>query len=309
MVSSFQEIIDEVRKSKQITISVAAAQDEEVLLCVKAALEQGIAQSILVGDEALIRPLVTKLDLPETIRIIHEPDLRKAALTAVSLVRSGEAQVLLKGLLNTSDYLKAVLNPEVGLRKGRLLSHLAAYEVPGSMKLVFSTDTGINIAPNLEEKIAILDNALEAMKVIGIDSPNVAVMAANELVNPKMQGTVDAKALLDKYTADSSFTGIIEGPIAMDVAASPEAAKHKGIDSKISGDVDLFMMPDLEAGNIWSKALIFYAHFKMAGVILGATNPIVLVSRADNAETKLNSIALACFVAAGEKSLTQAAAK
>ena len=298
MFNSFSKIIEQVKKNKSVKMSVAVAQDKEVLLCIKSAWEQGIAQSILVGDRQQIEPMAQEIGLPEDIRIIHEPDVRQAALMAVSLVHNGEAKVLFKGFLNTTDYLKAVLDSEVGLRTERILSHLAVYEVPGFEKMLFATDTGMNIDPSLEEKKGILVNALDVMNAIGIDNPNVAILAANELVNPKMKCTVDAMELANMYKEDSLFKGIIEGPVAMDVVASAEAAQHKGINSKIAGNVDLLIFPDVNSGNIWSKAMTFYANYKMAGIILGATNPIVLVSRSDNSETKLNSIAFACYVAA-----------
>ena len=298
MIHNFEELYDAIKQYRRVTISVAAAQDKEALLCVKAAYEQDIANAILVGDERLIRPMAAEIGLPEDIRIVNEPDLKQAALTAVKLIHDGEAQILLKGILNTSDYLKAVLNPDVGLRTGRLLGSFAAYQYPGGSKLLFATDTGVNILPNVEEKKQLLQSAFEALKKLGIDSPKVACLAANENVNPKMPSTVDARELQDYFTADPNFTGIIEGPVAMDIAVSAEAAHHKGLDSKVAGDVDLLLFSSVDSGNIWSKSLIHFAKFTMANVILGATNPIILVSRADTAEIKLNSIAMACLLAA-----------
>lgn len=295
MFHNFEEVINEVKKYGRATISVAAAQDKDVLEAVKAAYDEGIADAILVGDESVIRPLAKEIGLPEDIRIINETDVKKAALTAVSLIRNGEAQLLLKGLLNTADYMRAILNADVGLRTGRVLSHLTCYEVPGAEKLMFFTDGGINIAPSLEEKKDILDNALEVLKTMGITSPKVAALTANEQVSPKMPSTVDAKALADMYAEDAGFTGIVEGPISMDVALSAQAAKHKGIKSEIAGDVDLFLFPFLEAANITSKSLIHFAGFRIAGIILGATHPVLMVSRADTSEAKLHSIALGCL--------------
>lgn len=219
-------------------------------------------------------------------------------MTAVKLIRDGEAQILMKGILNTSDYLKAVLNPEVGLRTGRLLGSFAAFQYPGGSKLLFATDTGVNIQPDYEDKKQLLQSAFSALKKMGIDSPKVACLAANENVNPKMPSTVDARQLQEYFSADPDFTGIVEGPVAMDVAVSAEAARHKGIDSKVAGDVDLLLFPGVDAGNIWSKSLAHYAKFSMANVILGATHPVILVSRSDTAQVKLDSIALACLLAA-----------
>lgn len=291
---SFGEILEKVRSGGPVTISVAVAQDRDVLEAVKAAEEAGIARAILVGDENLINPLREKVGLSPDTAVIHEPETNKAALSAVSLVKKGEAQVLMKGLINSSDFLKAVLHATEGLRTGRLLSHLAVFEVPGEEKLVFHTDGGINIAPNLGEKKDILVNAMLALNAIGITSPYVALLTANEMVNPKMPATVDAKALVEMSEQGELPPGIVEGPIALDVAVSPLAAKHKGIVSRVSGKVDLFLVPNIETGNALGKSLIYYAKAKMAGLVLGATHPVVMTSRAETAEGKLNSIALAC---------------
>jgi len=297
MIKSFSEIVERAKKLGRTTVSVAVAQDMDILMAVKAAYDEGIADAILVGDAALIRPLAEKAGLPEDICIIDEPDTDKAALKAVSLVREGKAGILAKGLINTSNFLRAALNEECGLRTGKILSHLTAYEIPGVKKLLFQSDGGVNIAPNLEQKKAILINSLEALKTLGIDMPKVAVLAANEQVNPKMPATVDAKALVDMAKAGELPPCIIEGPIAMDVAASREAAEHKGIESEVSGDADFYLVPNIEAGNLVGKALVCYAKAKIGGVILGATHPMVLVSRSDSAEAKLYSIALACLIA------------
>lgn len=300
MLRNFEEVVTKAKEFGEVAISVAAAQDKEVLEAVKAAMDAGLAKAILVGDATLITPLLTEVGLPADTPIVHEPDVKQAALTATSLVSKGEAQVLMKGLVNSGDFLKSVLNTEVGLRTGRTLCHFAAFEDPNGSKLLYHSDGGMNIAPNLEAKKDIITSSIMALGILGIKQPKVAILAANEVVNPKMQATLDAKALVDMHAAGELFPeSIIEGPIAMDVALNPEAAKHKGLTSKISGDVDLFIFPTIETGNLVSKALIYYANFKNSGVILGATNPIVMVSRADTAEAKLNSIALACLLAGG----------
>jgi phosphate butyryltransferase len=203
----------------------------------------------------------------------------------------------MKGKINSSDFLRAVLNSNNGLRTGRLLSHLAAYELPGAEKLIFLTDGGMNIAPSLADKKDILVNAMLALSAIGIKKPAVAILTANEIVSPKMPATVDAKALVEMSEKGELPPGIIEGPIAMDVAINPAAAEHKGLTSRVSGKVDLILMPNIETGNALGKALIHYANAKMAGIVLGATHPIILTSRAETADGKLNSIALACLIA------------
>jgi phosphate butyryltransferase len=299
VLRNFNEVLAWARRPGQIAISVAVAQDKDVLQAVKLAQDNGLARPLLVGDADAIRPLLAEVGLPADTAVVDEKDMGQAALTAVSLVSRGEAQVVMKGLINTSDFLRAVLDAEVGLRTGRLLSHLAVYEVPGEPKLVFHTDGGMNIAPSLAEKKDILVNAMLAMRALGIEHPNVAVLTANEQVNPKMPATMDAQALAAMAAAGELPPGTVEGPIAFDVAVNPEAARHKGLTSRVSGQVDLFLMPNIETGNALGKAMLHYAKVKMAGIVLGARNPVVLTSRAETPEGKLYSIALACLVAGG----------
>ena len=301
MLRNFQDVLVNASALGRVKISVAVAQDRDVLQALKLAYEAGLAEPILVGDAAIIRPLLKEVGLPPGTVIVDEPDIVKAALAAVAIVHKGEAQVVMKGLVNTSDFLRAVLNAEVGLRTGRLLSHLAAFEVAGEPRLIFHSDGGMNIAPTLAEKKDILVNALLTLHSLGIENPKVAVLTANEQVNPKMPATTDAKALADMCAAGELPAGIVEGPIALDVAISPEAAKHKGIVSRVSGQVDLFLMPNIETGNTMGKSLLYYAKAKMAGIVLGATHPIVLTSRAETPEGKLCSIALACLSAGRSK--------
>jgi phosphate butyryltransferase len=211
-------------------------------------------------------------------------------------VRRGEADVLMKGLLNTSDFLRGVLDREQGIREGEgnILSHLAFFEVRGAERLLLITDSAMNILPTLEDKRQIIDNSVKALRKLGENNPKIAALSANEAVNPKMVSSVDA-AKLAEMNADGRITGcIVEGPIAMDVALSREAAEHKGIESRVSGEADLLLVPNIDAGNMIGKSLQFYTGAKMAGIVLGAAAPIVLVSRSDNAESKLNSLAIAC---------------
>nr|WP_320131194.1 phosphate acyltransferase [uncultured Holophaga sp.] len=294
MLKSFQHLVDRAKGMGTMTVSVAAAQDREVLEAVKAAMDLGLVKAILVGDEAKIRPLAAEVGLPADVPVFNETDIDKAALKAASLVHDGDAQILMKGLINSSNFLRGALNAECGLRSGRQLSHFVGFEVPGEEKLIFHTDGGMNVAPGLPEKKQILANALEALKSMGLEKPCVAALTANEQVNPKIPSTVDADALVQAVKAGELPECVIEGPIALDVAISPEAAKHKGIKSEVSGKVDLFLVPNIEAGNMLGKSLVFYAKAKIAGVILGATQPIVMTSRSDTAEAKTHSIAMAC---------------
>ena len=298
-MKNFAEVLARAAQIGPLPLVLAAAQDEEALRALKAACEAGLAQPMLVGDEALIRPLLVRVGLPSSIPIVNEPDPALAAVAAAKAVNGTHSGILMKGLVNSSDFLRAVLHPECGLRTGRLLCHLAAFEVPGDRKLVFHTDGGMNIAPNLAEKKDILASALLALADLEIPCPKVAVLTANEVVSSKMPATVDAQALAEMNRRGEIGPAIVEGPIAMDVALSREAAAHKGIRSEVAGDVDLFVVPGIEAGNLLGKALIYCAHAKSAGLILGATHPVVMVSRADSAAAKLHSIALACCIAAG----------
>ncbi len=302
MITSFDQLVAQSCALGMRTICVAVAQDREVLLAVKGAAGIGLARSILVGDERAIRTMCREIGLDTDITIVHEPDDTAAALLAAEMVREGKADVLAKGRINSSDFLKAALDPSRGLRSGRILSHIAAFEIPSSRKLVFHSDGGMNIAPTLDEKEQILRNAIEAVRGLGIDMPKIAILAANEKPTPKMPATMDAQALVERWKAGNFPPCIVEGPIAMDVAASREAAGHKGIHSVIAGDVDIFIVPNIEAGNMIGKTLVYYAGAKIAGIVAGALKPIVMVSRSDNAKAKIDSIALACLVAArGDK--------
>lgn len=296
MYCNYQEVIAEIKSRSLVTISVAVAQDKEVLSAIKLAQDAGIAEAILVGDASLITPLMEEVGLAANTPIIHEVENAKAAAKAVSLVRNGQAQMLMKGLINSSEFLRAVLHKEGGLRTDRLLSHLGAFEVPGQKKLLFITDGGMNTAPTLLEKKQIVINAMLALHAMGITDPRVAILTANEVVSDKMPATLDAKNLVEMSNNGDLPKGLVEGPIALDVAISLEAAKHKGIDSKIAGSVDLLVVPNIETGNALGKALIYFAKSKMAGIVLGATHPIIMTSRAETPEGKMNSIALACLV-------------
>lgn len=297
MYKNFTELLTRSLEVGPVALSIAVAHDREVLESIKTAQEIGLVEPILVGDALKIQEVLTELKVHKKFAVINEPEDTKAALTAASLVRSGQAKVLMKGLINTSVFLKAVLDSTHGLRTNKLLSHLAAFEIPNQKKIIFHTDGGMNVAPSLPEKKDILINALEALEGVGIKNPKVALLTANEKVSDSMPATVDAQALVQMREEGIIFTGILEGPIAMDVAASPESALHKGIKSQISGDVDLFMVPNIEAGNLQGKTWVYYAGAKMAGVVLGASHPIVMTSRSESAEGKLVSIALACLLA------------
>lgn len=294
MLRDFSDLILKVQKNERTTVAVAVADDEEVLKAVKIATDIGFIDSILVGDKEKIEEIIKNIGLTN-YKIFNVKSPEDAVLEAVKIVRKGEAKILMKGLVNTSVYMRAVLNKEFGLRTGRLLSLLAVYEIPEYHKLLYCTDSGVNVSPNLEQKKDILTNALLALKGIGFDNPKVACLAANEMVDPKIQSTVDAAGLAEMVGKGEIPKCIIEGPIAFDVAFDSHAAEHKGIDSKISGDVDLLVFPNMETGNALGKSWLHFNKAKWAGIILGAASPVILGSRSDTAEIKVNSIALACL--------------
>ena len=297
MIRYFQQMEEEVKKHPPLTIAVAVAQDEVVLRSVKAAQDRGVARAVLVGDEERVRPAMEAVGLPSSLRVVHETGDAEACHKAVALVRGGEAQVLFKGLVSTPPYLRAVLDKESGLRTGRLLSTLHAFEIPRDGRLLFVTDTGLNIAPDVDEKEQILWNAIDALKLFGIDHPFIGILAAQEMVTPKQPATVDAAELVRRFEANPAFRGTIEGPVSLDVAVSANAAKHKGIVSRIAGKTEVFLFPTIEAGNVWSKSMMHYANINAGGLIVGATHPVILMSRADDAVVKMNSIVMACYMA------------
>jgi phosphate butyryltransferase len=298
LITDFEKLLEKAKTQKTMKLAVAAAQDEEVLMAVHEAYSMGIAEPILVGDGACIKDIAArlKIDIKE-FEIIDVPDLKEAARQAVSLVSSGRAQFVMKGILGTADLLKAVLDKEIGLRGKNLLSHVMVYKVPAYHKLIFLTDGGMNIAPSLEEKKQIIENAVLVCKALGLDQPKVAALTAVEKVNDKMQATVDAAKLKEMSDAGEFGDAIVDGPLSFDLAFSKEAAKHKGVESPVAGETDVLLVPAIEVGNGIGKCMTYFANSESAGVVMGAKAPIVLVSRADTHKAKLYSIALGSVVA------------
>ncbi|MRX73150.1 phosphate butyryltransferase [Bacillus lacus] len=276
------------------TIAVAAAEDEEVMSAVAQGIEKELAHFILFGNQTAIANLMKKEGVPaEKVSVVHADHPAAAAELAVKAVAQKEAEVLMKGNVATAVILKAVLNKEFGLRTGRVLSHTAVFEIPGYERLITITDAAMNIEPDLQQKVQIIQNAVEVAVSIGITTPKVAPLAAVEVVNPSMQATLDAAALSQMNARGQIQHCIVDGPLALDNAISPAAAKHKGIDGRVAGQADILLVPNIETGNALYKSLIYFAQAKVGAVISGAKAPIVLTSRADTAESKLFSLALA----------------
>lgn len=273
---------------------LAAAQDQHSLGAVIRAWKDNIIEPIFVGDKAGIENICASNNYDITgIRIIHEPEIEKSVETAVRMASRKEADILMKGKIGSATLLRCVLNKEWGLRTGNLLSHFALFEVDTYQKVIAVTDVAMNIAPTLQDKIAIVNNSVACLNRLGYKMPKVAVLGAVEMVNENMQATLDAALLSKMNQRDQIKNCIIDGPLAFDNAVSLESAQLKGIKSEVAGDTDLLLMPDIEVGNVLYKSLVFFAKAKVASIILGALVPIVLTSRSDSEQAKFDSILLA----------------
>ncbi len=298
MLENLSELRKIVKKAPKKKLVVAAAHDEHSLGAIVSATKMKIVDAMLVGDKEKIYRIGDKLELDlSKIEIIDEPNLSESVAKAVKLVHFGDADILMKGDVGTAILLRGILNKEWGLRQNEILSHIAIFEVPAyHHKLIALTDVAMNIAPALSDKVNILRNAIEFLHKLGIEEPKIAVLGAVELVNEMMPATLDA-ALLSKMADRGQIPNcLIDGPLAFDNAISVEAAEHKGIKSNVAGMADLLLLPDIEAGNVLYKSFIFFANAKVAANILGASAPVVLTSRSDSEESKLDSICLAAAV-------------
>lgn len=298
-MNSFEGLLEEISKCSKKKVAVAVAQDDAVLEAVMAAKERNIADAILVGDKEKIEEIAAGLNMDMSgFEIIDVKDNTEAALTAVKLVHDGKADMYMKGLIDTKGFLKSVLDKEVGLRTGKPLSHVALFEIEGYDKVLFLTDVAFIPYPTLEDKVGIINNTVEVAHACGVACPKVAPVAAVEVVNPKMPATVEA-AELTKMNEEGKITGcIVDGPLSMDIAIDPEAARHKGATGrKIAGDADIILFPDIHAGNLVYKTLVHTANVKNGCILTGTKAPVILTSRSDTFETKVNSIALAAIVA------------
>lgn len=298
MLKTFDELIELAKKRGPKKVSVAMAGDKEVLLAIKNAVDLGIVEPILVGDKEVIEEISKEINLElANIEIVDLKEDVEAARKATELVSTGKADVLMKGLLGTPIIMKAVLDKEIGLRTGKVISHVAVFNVETYHKIFLVSDAAMNIAPNLAQKKEIIENAVGLAHSLDIEIPKVAVIAANENVSDNMPATGEAKELENMNKSGEIKDCIVEGPYALDNAISKEAALHKGIKGEVAGDADILIMPDIEAGNILYKSLSFLGKAKNAGIIVGTKAPIVLTSRADNEEAKLYSIALGVLLA------------
>ncbi|MDR0927498.1 MAG: bifunctional enoyl-CoA hydratase/phosphate acetyltransferase [Ignavibacteria bacterium] len=294
VIKKLDELIDIAKASGKKTIAVAAAEDDHVLHAVHKAMEAGIVNPILIGHNEKINEIAKRDNINIAgVKIIDEPNPVISAQKAVAFCSSGDAQILMKGLVSTADFLRAVLNKEVGLRTKELLCHLGVFEIPSYHKLLALTDAAQNIEPTIDEKVKIITSCVRALNKLGIEKPKVAIVSPVEVVNPKMESTIHASMLTQMNRRGQIKNCLIDGPLAFDNAVSKEACEHKGIITDVGGDADLIVAHNIEVGNALYKAFTYLAGATIAANILGAKVPIVLTSRADSDRSKFMSIALA----------------
>jgi len=294
VMKTLDDILSFAKRIGPKKVAVAQAEDEGVLLALEQARKEKIVEPVLVGGREKIKELATKnqIDISK-FEIRQEADGFSASLRCCELVNRGEADLVMKGLVGTAYFMKAILDKEKGLGTGKLLSHLAVFEIPTYPKLLMITDAAINIAPSLMEKAQIIQNAVDVARSLGIDLPNVACIAAVEKVYPdKMPATLDCACLSMMAKRGQIKGALVDGPFGLDNAVSEESAKIKGINSPMPGKVDILLCPDIETGNAIYKTLIEFAQAKCAAIVVGTKVPVVLTSRADSHETKFTSIAL-----------------
>ncbi len=293
-MKKLSNLIDKAKGTKKKKIVVVEAQDLPVLEAVKEALELEIIEPILVGEKKEIEKALKETEIPlNKVEILNSHSPEESAKNGISLVSKKLGDIVMKGLIPTDTFLKAILNKEWGLRTNSILSHVALFEIPNYHKLLLITDAAMNIAPDLNQKIHITKNAVNFMKNIVDGKPKVAFLTHNEKVKPGVQASEDA-AILSAMAKRGQLGEIIaDGPLALDNIISKEAAEHKGIKSEVSGDADIIICPEIMSGNALYKSLTYFARAKAAALIAGAKAPVVLTSRADSAETKLYSIVFA----------------
>lgn len=296
MIKNFEELITEVKKTGKKRLSIAIPYEVEDLKALKFAKDEGIIEPILIGKKDEIKKFYEKAEISLDAEIIEKSDYYKAIELSVSMVRDGKADLLMKGLVKTPELLHAVLDKDKGIRKEKVLSHVGVLQCSRYPKLITMSDGGMIIAPTLDQKVEILKNAVFVSKALGVEIPKVALLSAIEIVNPDMPSSLDA-ALITMMAKRGQIKGaIVDGPLAFDNAISKWAAEVKGIKSDVAGDADVFIVPNIEAGNIFFKILNYLSDGYSAGVVIGATAPVILPSRSDSKESKYYSIALGCLI-------------
>jgi phosphate butyryltransferase len=297
-IKTFAQLLEAAKAKGPKRVAVAASHQSEVMLAGLDAEMEGLAEIILVGDGAMVRSIAEREEFDiSRMEVIDVPQPRDAAHEVMQLVSDGRADIAMKGRVETSDFLRAALSKDLDLRTGKLFTHVAVFEIPGFDRLIFISDAGVVVAPGLEQKVEIVQNAILVAHALGIELPKVAVLAATEVVNPKIPTTLDAANLSKMADRGQIQGGLVDGPLALDNAISAESARIKGIRSEVAGYADILITPDIEAGNVLAKAITYFAQGKMAGVVVGARCPLILPSRSDTREAKLVSLALGVMLA------------
>ncbi len=277
---------------------VAGAQEEDILQAVESARKEGIIDAILVGDKEETRKIAEKLGIDlDNYTFIEESNPKKQPAVAVAQITEGKADVLIKGLVSTADYMRAILNKEKGLMTGKLLSHVAVFSIPAYHKLLVLTDAAVVIAPDIKEKVTLIQNAVLAAKAVGVETPKVACVCAVEKVNPGAMKCTEDAALLSVMQKRGQITDcIVDGPFGLDNAISKHSAEIKKIKGEVAGDADIILADDIESANVMYKTFNYFANASCAAIVLGAKAPVVLTSRADDDKTKLASLTLGVLI-------------
>lgn len=301
-----QALVSRAKGLPPIDMAVVHPCDNESLRGALMAAEAGLIDPILIGPEAKIRAIAMEygLDLKHH-RIVNVRHSHESAAMAVTLIRNGDAEAIMKGSLHTDELMSEIVSRAAGLRTSRRVTHVFLMDVPTYPRPIMITDAAVNISPTLEEKVHVIQNAIDLAHIIGIPEPRVAILSAVETVNPKIQSTLDAAALCKMADRGQITGGLLDGPLAFDNAVSMMAAKTKGIDSKVAGCADILVVPDLESGNMLAKQLEYLANALTAGIVLGAKVPVVLTSRADTAETRIASCVIATLIAHSNRNKSQ----
>jgi len=297
-IETFAQMVERARESGPTRIAVAAAADREVLRAVAQALAEGIAEATLVGDRTEIERIQSELDLDlGRATILDQPDSKRAAFEVIGMAAQGQAEVVVKGQLKTSELLGAALRSEGGLRKQALITHVGIFEIPLVDRLIYISDSGVVLYPDIYQKLEIIQNAVEVARAFGIGRPHVAVLSASEDVDPSRPVSIEGLALSRMARQGWVENAVVAGPMALDVAISMQSARVKGIVGPVAGQADILIVPNVEAGNVMAKSIQYFGHGRMAGLVVGARVPILISSRADSAETRFLSLAMATILA------------
>jgi phosphate butyryltransferase len=297
-IRTFAKLLEAAKTKGPKNVAVAAGDQSEVMSAALHAEQAGLANITLVGDRDRIKQIADEDEVDiSRMEVIHQPQPQKAATQVMQLINEGHARIAMKGRLVTRDFLRAALDKKLGVRTTRLLTHVAVLDVPSFDRLVLISDAGVIVAPNMEQKVQIVQNAINVAHALGVETPRVALLAASEMVNPHIVSTIDAASISKMADRDQIHGGLVDGPLALDNAISYESARIKNIKSNVAGYANILIAPEIEAGNVLIKTITYFAKGTMASVVVGARCPLILPSRADTQEAKLISLALGVLLA------------